>query len=136
MPALLCEVKIKKLEEWQKHVVLLVDEMHIKDELVYGKYTGDLVGFINLGELNYRLLRFENECSATSSVDSTEHVRKLYYHDRGENHVAPGLFITKLKLEHIKLTKRVDLAAQVLRTSCTCSEPSFILCTLYVLGLK
>ena len=41
---------IKDCEMWQKHVILLLDEMHIKEDLVFDKHTGELVGFVNLGQ--------------------------------------------------------------------------------------
>ena len=38
-----------KLNDIQKYVVLMLDEVSIKDDLVYDKVTGELVGFVNLG---------------------------------------------------------------------------------------
>ena len=32
--------------DWQEHVVLIFDEMHIKEDLVFNKTTGLLKGFI------------------------------------------------------------------------------------------
>ena len=40
------------IEEWQKCVVLVFDEMHIREDLIYNKHTGELVGFADLGEVN------------------------------------------------------------------------------------
>ena len=37
-----------------------MDEVHIKNELVYDKHHGSLIGFVNLGDINNRLLEFEN----------------------------------------------------------------------------
>ena len=42
---------IKDCELWRKHVILLLDEMHRKEDLVFDKHTGELVGFVNLGQL-------------------------------------------------------------------------------------
>ena len=42
---------ISKCPKWQKHVVLVIDEMYIKEDLVYDKNSGDLIGFANLGEI-------------------------------------------------------------------------------------
>ena len=39
--------------------------MHIKEELVYDKHLGTLVGFINLGEINNHLLQFEDTLSTS-----------------------------------------------------------------------
>ena len=45
------------LEEWEKCVGILIDEMHIKEDLVYDKHTGALIGFISLGDVNDQLLK-------------------------------------------------------------------------------
>ena len=37
----------------------MFDEVKIKEDLVYDKHSGDLVGFTNLGEVNNQLLAFE-----------------------------------------------------------------------------
>ena len=57
------------LEEWQKSVILLLDEMHIKENLVYEKHTGTLIGFTYLGEVNEHLLKFEHEVNNISPDD-------------------------------------------------------------------
>ena len=49
-----------------KYVVLIIDEMHIKEELVYDKHQGSLIGFVNLGETNNKLLEFEAALSQES----------------------------------------------------------------------
>ena len=42
-------------EEWQKIVILLIDEMYIKENIVYNKHTGRIVGFTDLGDVNHLL---------------------------------------------------------------------------------
>ena len=42
-----------------RYVGLVMDEVHIKDDLVYDKHEGTLVGFVNLGGTNNCLLQFE-----------------------------------------------------------------------------
>ena len=59
--------------EYEKLVVLLLDEMYIREDLVYEKQTGKLIGFTNLGEINNHLLAFEHEVEA----DTTDDVEKL-----------------------------------------------------------
>ena len=49
-----------------KYVVLIIDEIHIKEELVYDKHQGSLIGFVNLGEINNQLLEFEAAVSQES----------------------------------------------------------------------
>ena len=48
--------KLDSCNERDRYVMLLLDEMHVKQELVYDKHSGELVGFVNLGDLNMRLL--------------------------------------------------------------------------------
>ena len=52
---------IDSLAEWQKCVFILIDEMHIKENLVYEKHSGSVIGFTNLGDINNELLSFEQE---------------------------------------------------------------------------
>ena len=60
------EAKIESSPEYQRHVCLVFDEVKIKEDLVYNKYTGELIGFTNLGEVNECLDRFEQACLGTS----------------------------------------------------------------------
>ena len=39
--------------------MLVIDKVHVKDDLVYDKQSGMLVGFENLGDTNNHLIRFE-----------------------------------------------------------------------------
>ena len=52
---------IHTLKDYQTCVLLLIDEMHIKENLVYEKHTGSLIGFANLGEMNNHLIDFERQ---------------------------------------------------------------------------
>lgn len=40
-------------------MILLLDEMHIREDLVFDKHTGAMVGFANLGDINEHLVKFE-----------------------------------------------------------------------------
>ena len=44
-----------------------MDEVHIKDDLIYDKHEGTLVGFANLGDTNNHLLQFEASLSGDSA---------------------------------------------------------------------
>ena len=46
--------------ERNRYVTLVMDEVHIKEDLVYDKHEGKLVGFVNLGEMNNHLHDFES----------------------------------------------------------------------------
>ena len=43
----------------EKCTILLLDEMHIREDLIFDKHTGDMIGFSNLGDINEHLLQFE-----------------------------------------------------------------------------
>ena len=47
----------KELQEWEKCVTLLIDEMHLKEDLVYDKGTGAMVGFTSFVKINDHLLK-------------------------------------------------------------------------------
>ena len=47
-----------------KYVGLIMDEIHIKHELVFDKHEGSLIGFVNLGETNNQLIEFEAALSS------------------------------------------------------------------------
>ena len=50
---------VTSLQEYQKHICLLADKMHIKEDLIYSKHTGELIGFVDIGDINNHLLQFE-----------------------------------------------------------------------------
>jgi hypothetical protein len=45
--------------EYNRYVSLVMDEVHIRSDLVYDKFEGKLIGYVNLGETNNHLLDFE-----------------------------------------------------------------------------
>ena len=47
--------------EHQKLVILLLDEMYIREDLVYDKHSGNLTGFTHLGSVNNHLLASEHD---------------------------------------------------------------------------
>ena len=51
--------KVVESEDWQRRVILILDEMHICEDLVYDKHTGVLIGFANLGDINHHLQQFD-----------------------------------------------------------------------------
>ena len=59
---------LESCEDWQKFVCLLLDEMYVRENLVYNKSTGRLVGFCDLGEVNNHLLAFERSLQDSGSV--------------------------------------------------------------------
>lgn len=55
--------------DWQKLVILLLDEMYIKEDLVYNKHSGKLIGFANLGNVSDHLLAAEQAAVEGSQDD-------------------------------------------------------------------
>ena len=49
---LLKETNLDSLEEWQKYVAVVFDEMKIKEGIVYNKHDCRIVGFVNFGNTN------------------------------------------------------------------------------------
>ena len=63
--------KLETCSARQKLVVLLLDEMHIREDLVYDKHCGSVIGFTNLGEINNHLLAFERAIEGTERDDGS-----------------------------------------------------------------
>ena len=51
--------KIQALPEFQKYVCLVMDEVKVKEDLVYDKNTAEIIGFTNLGYINNQLSELE-----------------------------------------------------------------------------
>ena len=56
-------------EERDKCIILLLDEMYVKQELVFDKNTGELIGFTDLGDINSHLMDFERSVASSESTD-------------------------------------------------------------------
>ena len=56
---LMKEAKIDTVWDFQKHACLVFDEVRIKEDLVYDKHSCQIIGFVNLGEVNNQLLELE-----------------------------------------------------------------------------
>lgn len=56
---LLEAAKRERAGELNKYVVLVLDEMYLREDLVYDKHSGALIGFANIGDTNQHLLQFE-----------------------------------------------------------------------------
>ena len=64
------EIKLSTLQDSKKHVVLVVDELKIKEELVYNRHSGEIVGFVNLGNINNKLIELELQQRQVSDPES------------------------------------------------------------------
>lgn len=50
-------------ESWKNYVVLLVDEMKVKESLCYDKHSCEVVGFVELDDINHQLSQLEKQAS-------------------------------------------------------------------------
>ena len=66
---LLAAAKLESSADYHRLVVLLMDEMFVKESLVYNKDTGKMIGFTDLGDVNNSLIKLEH---ALSSDDKQE----------------------------------------------------------------
>ena len=62
---------IESCPEWHKLVIILIDEMYIKESLVFDKHSGRMVGFVDLGEVNNHLAAFERSVESKDENPST-----------------------------------------------------------------
>ena len=53
--------KVESCPDREKCVIMLLDEMHLREDLVFDKHSGAMIGFCDLGDITMRLLRYESE---------------------------------------------------------------------------
>ncbi len=61
-------------EEKDKYMVLVLDEMKVREDLVFDKHSCRLIGFVNLGEINQTLDKFKRQCKGGEQVINDESV--------------------------------------------------------------
>ena len=88
------ESDVANLEDWQKYIVLMFDEMKVKEDLVYDMRTGELIGFVNFGDINDHLQHFEQTLSSDISNQCIIHA--CVYGKR--NFYQVGIFLCPLPL--------------------------------------
>ena len=60
--------KTADFSDSEKHVTILLDEMKIQESLVWDKHTGELIGFVDLGDQDVNYATLENVQSIASHV--------------------------------------------------------------------
>ena len=58
---LLEEANLISLPESRKYVSVILDEMKIKEGLVYNKHSGNIIGFTDLGDVNNEVMRLQQD---------------------------------------------------------------------------
>ncbi|XP_071499561.1 uncharacterized protein [Diadema antillarum] len=65
------EVSLEK--DWQRNVTLVCDEMKVKSGLAYSTSTGQLLGFVDVGDINNEFREFETQVKKDSSSELASH---------------------------------------------------------------
>ena len=53
--------KVKTCPEREKCVILLLDEMHIREQLIFDKRSGAITGYVNISDIVTHLAEFESQ---------------------------------------------------------------------------
>eukprot|EP00731_Ephydatia_muelleri_P018846 Em0011g886a len=61
--------KLSSCAEYEKCVILVMDEVHIKEDLVFDKRNGNLLGFTSLGDINDKLMGLEQFVAGEETKD-------------------------------------------------------------------
>ena len=115
---------VSQVEDWQKYVILM-DEMHIREDLVYDKHTGALLGFTDLGDINSHLNCFEQSLQANMISVSALAKTMLVI-------IVRGLF-TKLQYPYAQF-RSVKLSGNQIFNPSSEAVDRIELCTLKVVG--
>ena len=65
---LMKDVKMESLPTWKKCVLLIIDEISVREDLVYDKHSDELIGFTDIGNINNHLLAFERSIDESVPV--------------------------------------------------------------------
>ena len=71
---LMREAKTDELTEIEKHVVILLDEMKVREDIVFNKTSGEVVGLVHLGDVNSGLHSFEQNVARDVEIPVATHV--------------------------------------------------------------
>lgn len=73
---LMKEAQVDTIQDFQKYVCLVFDEVRVKEGLVYDKHSLQVIGFVNLGDINNQLLKFEQAQTCDSQEVMTPPIAK------------------------------------------------------------
>jgi len=55
------QIEVKSIPESKRYVILLLNEMKIRENIVCNKHTSEMVGFISLGDINNSILDLQRD---------------------------------------------------------------------------
>lgn len=59
---------VDKCPERERCVILLLDEMHVREDLVFDKHSDTMIEFVELGKITMYLLEFEHQFQGDEHV--------------------------------------------------------------------
>ena len=59
---------VKDFSDQEKYVTILIDEMKVQEDLVWDKHTGDLIGYIDLGDKELNCATLKNSEDIASHI--------------------------------------------------------------------
>jgi hypothetical protein len=72
------DYRINEFNESQRQVVLIFDEMRIQESLVFDKSGGNIVGYVDVGDMNSHLKKFETKLEEDEARSVATHMLVLY----------------------------------------------------------
>ena len=60
---LVVEADLRNLPEWKQYIIIVLDELKLKESLVYDKWEAKVIGFVDIGDINNHLSKLEQDCS-------------------------------------------------------------------------
>ena len=103
---LLSAMKFDKLEDHQKYVSVVFDEMKIKEGLVYDKHECKVIGFVDVGTINNTLLAYERTLKDDQQSKPVVAKHMLVFMVR-------GLFVSNIQFPYAQYST-TDLSADIL----------------------
>ena len=77
---LLKEANIEEIPDHKKYIALIYDEVKIKEDLVYNKHSGELIGFVDITNINHHLTALEQSCiGETNKPQLATHMLVLWF---------------------------------------------------------
>ena len=72
-------------EEVKQHIIVVCDEVKVKDGIVYDKHSCQVIGFTSLGDINSHLLDFERSLGTDQLEPSVaKYIHILVFIVRGQ----------------------------------------------------
>lgn len=78
------EAKLVALKDYERYVCVIFDEVKIKEGLVFNKHTGQIIGFVDLGDVTNKiqdLEQMDTDNKVHASLNGARLVHKMLRND-------------------------------------------------------